>query len=343
MNQSRFIDEVRLRCFSGRGGDGRVSWRREKHVPKGGPAGGDGGRGGHVIFEATPDENTLLPLRFQAEARAGHGEHGGTSRRTGADGADVIISVPVGTVVRDSASGEVVADLCEGGQRWIALKGGHGGRGNCQFTTSTRQAPDFAEDGGDGQQATFDLELKLLADVGLLGFPNAGKSTLVSVVSAARPKVAPYPFTTLEPSLGVVQVPGTFRSFVMADIPGLIEGAADGAGLGLRFLRHVERCRLLLHLVSLDPMDAEGTGSPEARIAAIERELVSFDEQLASRPRIVVLTKGDVCDPDEAAEWAASLRDKHGSVPIISAATGLGVRELVQLVAARLDSSKSSS
>lgn len=338
MQSSRFLDEVRIRCASGRGGHGRVSWRREKYVPKGGPAGGDGGRGGHVIFVATEDENTLLSLRFRADLRAGNGEHGGTSRKTGADGADQRIVVPVGTIVRSAETGEVLADLSTPGVEWIALRGGRGGRGNCHFTTSTRQAPDFAEDGEAGLDAELDLELKLLADVGLLGFPNAGKSTLISVVSAARPKVAAYPFTTLEPSLGVVQVPGTFRSFVMADIPGLIEGAAEGAGLGHRFLRHVERCRLLLHLVSLDPLEEEGTGALDARIHTLEQELERFDPELARRPRVLVLSKADLLSDEEIEAKRAVLADRFGPALVVSAATGAGVRELIREVANRLDS-----
>jgi GTP-binding protein len=327
-----FVDEARFHAASGDGGPGKVAFRREAHVPKGGPSGGDGGAGGDVIFEATRDENTLLALRFKPHVRAGHGEPGGARRKSGADGKDAIVRVPVGTLVKDEA-GTVLADLSTDGARWVALPGGMGGRGNAAFATSTRQAPTFAQPGTKGREATFLLELKLLADVGLVGYPNAGKSTLIARLSAARPKIAPYPFTTLEPGLGVVQIPGTYGSFVMADIPGLIEGAADGAGLGHRFLRHVERCRLLLHVVSLDPIDREADGPIADRLAKIGAELMRFDPALAERRRLVLLSKADVVPADEAGSAERDLRALGYDVRVASAATGAGVDPLIFAIA----------
>jgi GTP-binding protein len=336
-SELRFLDEVSVTASSGKGGDGKVAWRREKYVPRGGPAGGDGGRGGDVVFVATSHRNTLYHLRFSPNVKARDGAAGGTSNKSGAAGSDAVVEVPPGTVVRDAASGDVLADLVEPGTRWVALPGGQGGRGNSRFTTSTRQAPEFAEAGQPGQDRRFLLELKLLADIGLLGFPNAGKSTLISRVSAVRPKIAPYPFTTLVPSLGVVHVPGTERTFVMADVPGLIEGASHGAGLGLRFLRHVERCRLLLHLVSLDPVDAEGHGDVRERVARIDHELACYDARLSGRPQVLVLTKSDLSSPESLAQARAALSPLGRPLHVVSAVQGAGIEALLFAALSALD------
>lgn len=332
----RFIDEVRVEASSGAGGPGLSAFRKEKFVTKGGPWGGDGGKGGDVVLRATRDRNTLLHLRYKQQLKAKNGVAGGTARRTGAGGADVVIDVPVGTVAKDASSGRVLADLTEDGQTVVLLAGGKGGLGNAKFKSSTNRAPTYAQPGEPGQTASIILELKLMADVGLLGYPNAGKSTLISRLSAAKPKVASYPFTTLAPSLGVVKIPGTYDSFVMADIPGLIQGAADGAGLGHRFLRHVERCSLLLHLVSLDPMETEAQGEPLERFARINHELQRFDPALAERPQIVLLSKADLASPEELAAARAAFEDA-GHIPLIgSSITGDGLDALVFSLAERM-------
>ena len=333
----KFIDEVRITATSGAGGDGSCAFRREKYVPKGGPSGGDGGKGGDVVFVATKDLNTLLHLRFAPFQKAKRGVHGGTANKTGRGGEDKEIRVPVGTLVKNSASGEPLADLTEDGQRAVVLKGGRGGQGNARFSSSTNRAPTRADPGQDGVTTELLLELKLLADVGLLGFPNAGKSTLISRISAARPKVAAYPFTTLEPSLGVVKVPGTWSSFVVADIPGLIEGAAEGAGLGHRFLRHVERCRVLLHLVSLDPLEDGMHGEPEARFDALCSELAGYDAELAARPQVILLSKLDLVDPEDVAPLAKRLEQRGYTVVLGSSVTGRGMDELVFAMANLLE------
>jgi len=331
----QFIDEVRISASSGRGGDGLVAFRREKFVPKGGPAGGDGGRGGQVWFVATRQRNTLHHLRFTPQLKAKNGVPGGSANKTGKRGADLIIEVPVGTLIKNGR-GVLLQDLDEGGQRYLALEGGAGGQGNARFTTATRQAPDFASAGGPAKEGTFQLELKLLADVGLLGYPNAGKSTLISRLSAAKPKVAAYPFTTLTPSLGVVAVPGTHDAFVMADIPGLIEGASDGAGLGLRFLRHVERCSLLLHLISLDPLEIEVNGAALERFERINGELKRFNPQLARRPQVVLLSKADLVQPEELAAVLLAFEQNGQAVLVGSAVTGAGMDPLVYALQERL-------
>lgn len=334
----RFIDEVRVQAFSGAGGPGLAAFRKEKYLPNGGPWGGDGGKGGDVVFVATRDKNTLLHLRFNQQLRAKNGVPGGTARKTGAGGADVVVEVPVGTIARDADTGEVLADLTEHGQRVVLLAGGIGGLGNARFKTSTNRAPTHAQPGRPGASAHIALELKLMADVGLLGYPNAGKSTLISRLSAAKPKVAGYPFTTLVPSLGVVRIPGSYDSFVMADIPGLIEGAADGAGLGHQFLRHVERCSLLLHMVSLDPMETEAQGEPLDRFARINHELKRFDPALAERPQVVLLSKADLCSDEDAAAVRDAFSAEGHAVHIASAATNTGLDPLVYDLAARLES-----
>jgi GTP-binding protein len=329
-----FIDRVKIRVRAGGGGNGVTAFRREKFVPRGGPSGGDGGRGGDVWFEATNSLNTLLHLRYNPEHVAGRGGHGEGSNRSGHNGDDAVVQVPVGTQVFDAETGDLYVDFTEDGQRWLAAKGGRGGFGNAHFASSTNRAPRYHQEGGAGEERELQLELKLIADVGLVGFPNAGKSTLISTVSAAKPKIADYPFTTLEPHLGVVDL-GEFRTFVIADIPGLIEGAHTGAGLGDRFLRHVERTKLLLHLVDVSSVSGR---DPVSDYETINRELAAYDERLAGRPQIVVATKLDALDEPERLESlraraAADGREFHA----VSSATRTGVRELVNAVARRLE------
>src|SRR3954468_17949167 len=277
-----FLDEARILVKAGDGGNGCLAFRREKYVPRGGPSGGDGGHGGDVVLVGTENQNTLLQFSYNPEHKAERGRHGEGSNRTGADGHSIEVAVPVGTVVYDEATGEKVFDFTEPGQRFIAARGGKGGRGNARFASSTHQAPTEHEEGRAGQERRLRLELKLLADVGLVGFPNAGKSTLISRLSAARPKIADYPFTTLEPQLGVVQL-DDFRSFVIADIPGLIEGAHLGQGLGVQFLRHIERTRLLAHLVDVSEFSGR---EPAHDFEVILQELAAFNEELASKPML---------------------------------------------------------
>src|SRR4029453_18547883 len=297
-----FIGRSKIRVQGGHGGNGVTAFRREKFVPRGGPSGGEGGRGGDIWIIADSSLNTLLHLRYNPEHVAGRGLHGEGSNRTGHDGEDVIVRVPVGTQIFEVSTGELVQDLAVDGARWLAAKGGRGGFGNSHFATSTNRAPRYHQQGSEGEEFELQLELKLLADVGLVGFPNAGKSTLISVISAARPKIANYPFTTLEPNLGVVSVEGGAagdrrafgqtigRTFVVADLPGLIEGAHEGAGLGIRFLRHVERTRLLVHLIDTsDFTDAD----PVHAFEVINGELRAFNESLGEKPMIVVATKLD--------------------------------------------------
>jgi GTP-binding protein len=286
-----------------------------------------------VIFCADGGMNTLHPLRFKPIIKAKGGEHGGRNNRTGRGGVDLLIHVPVGTTVKDAKSGELLAELGEDGEEKIIIKGGRGGLGNAKFRTSTNRAPTRSEPGGVGVTRELLIELKLLADVGLLGFPNAGKSTLISRMSAARPKVAAYPFTTLEPSLGVVAVPGSYHSFVVADIPGLIEGAAEGAGLGHRFLRHVERCRLLLHLVSLDPYEDDANGSARERFDKINSELARYDANLAGRPQVILLSKTDLVDEERLAAVRAELEGAGHLVLAGSAVTGQGIDPLIFVLA----------
>lgn len=329
----KFIDEVKLHCASGHGGAGCVSFRREKFIPFGGPNGGDGGRGGDLIFEATSSLSTLLELRHKPHQKAQRGQHGTGKDRHGASGDDLLIKVPVGTVIKDAETGEELADLSEDGQRIVFLKGGRGGQGNARFATSTNKAPKFAQPGEEGEERTVRLELKLMADVGLLGLPNAGKSSLISKVSAARPKVADYPFTTLAPSLGVVAYKN-YRSFVMADIPGIIEGAHAGAGLGHRFLKHLERSGILVHLVDISGMPE---ADPFADFEAVNRELLLFSEELANKARIVALTKMDLPSAQEhLAEAKAWFSERSVDVYPISSATGEGVEALLDAIADRL-------
>ena len=328
-----FIDEVRIYVKAGDGGNGCLAFRREKFVPRGGPSGGDGGRGGDVSMVATSHANTLLQFRFNPEHKAQRGRHGEGSQRTGADGTSIELQVPVGTVVYDEATGERLHDFAETGDRFCVAKGGKGGRGNQHFATPTHQAPTEHEPGKPGEEKRLRLELKLLADVGLVGFPNAGKSTLISRISAARPKIADYPFTTLEPNLGVVQLP-QFRSFVVADIPGIIEGAHEGHGLGIQFLRHIERTRLLAHLVDM----SEGTGRDPVRdFEVILEELASYSEALAAKPMIVVAAKMDVAQDPARVEALRELARSRGlAFFAISSATGQGVDELKFAMAERV-------
>ncbi|MDQ3805118.1 MAG: GTPase ObgE [Acidobacteriota bacterium] len=329
-----FIDRTRIRVRAGNGGNGVTAFRREKFVPRGGPSGGDGGRGGDVWLVADSSLNTLLHLRYNPEHTAGRGRHGEGSNRTGHEGEDVTVRVPVGTQVYDVETGDLFVDLSEDGQRWLAAKGGRGGFGNAHFASSTNRAPRYHQEGGAGEERELQLELKLLADVALVGFPNAGKSTLISTISAARPKVADYPFTTLEPHLGVVDL-GDYRTFVVADIPGLIEGAHEGAGLGDRFLRHVERTRLLLHLVDVSSFSGR---DPVGDYEVINRELAAYDRRLAERPQFVVATKLDALDEPERLERLRERARADGREFFeISAAANRGVRELVLAVSRRLE------
>ena len=322
-----FIDQATIRVKAGDGGSGCVAFRREKFVPKGGPSGGDGGAGGSVWIVATKRLNTLYHLQFQREWKAGRGEHGMGSNCSGQAGGDVTIELPVGSVVRDKATGEVIADLTEDGQRMLIAKGGRGGWGNQHFATATRQAPRFAQPGNEGEERQLEIELKLIADVGVVGLPNAGKSTLISVISAAKPKIADYPFTTLVPNLGVVKADD--ETFVVADIPGLIEGAHEGHGLGDQFLRHVERCSVLLHLVDLSANE-----EPDADAETIARELALYSETLAQKPRIVCGSKTDSAVEGNSAKLRAYASKNGFAYHEISAVVGDGVRELVRLLAA---------
>jgi GTP-binding protein len=333
----KFVDEAIIEVHAGKGGDGCASFRREKFVPRGGPDGGDGGRGGSVYAVADRNLNTLVDYRYARIHRAEDGENGRGSDQNGRAGADLVLRVPVGTVVTDLESGEIVADLAAEGERALLAAGGRGGLGNLHFKSSTNRAPRRFTRGAPGEHRKLKLELKVLADVGLLGLPNAGKSTLIRAVSAARPKVADYPFTTLHPHLGTVRVDAG-RSFVIADIPGLIEGASEGAGLGHQFLRHLARTRLLLHVVDLAPADPAADPVRDAR--AIVRELSRYDEALARKPRWLVLNKMDLVAPQERERTARRFLDElgwRGESYIISALTGEGCRELVLAVMAHLE------
>src|SRR6266851_5042480 len=335
-----FIDRAKIRIRGGHGGNGVTAFRREKFVPRGGPSGGDGGRGGDVWIVANESLNTLLHLRYNPEHVAGRGLHGEGSNRTGSEGADAIVRVPIGTQIFDPRTNDLLSDLDEDGVRWLAAKGGRGGFGNSHFATSTNRAPRYHQTGTEGEELELQLELKLLADVGLVGFPNAGKSTFISTISAAKPKIADYPFTTLEPHLGVVDL-GDFRTFVVADIPGLIEGAHQGTGLGDRFLRHIERTKLLLHLVDVSSFSGR---EPVSDYLTVNHELRAYNPALASRPQIVLATKIDALEDPERVE---SLRRRAATEGLafyaISSVTNQGTEELVAAIAARLDALKASS
>jgi GTPase len=325
---SMFIDEAKIRVKAGDGGNGCMAFRREKFIPRGGPSGGDGGKGGDIWMESSERHNTLVHFRFNPEYKAERGRHGEGSKKTGRDGEGIVLKVPVGTIVYDDDTGEVVHDFSRPDERVVIARGGRGGRGNAQFATSTHQAPREHEQGRPGEERNFRLELKLLADVGLVGYPNAGKSTLISRISAARPKIADYPFTTLEPNLGVVLAgdKGKEESFVVADIPGLIEGAHEGSGLGTQFLRHIERTRLLVHIV--DVSDSGGRPDVINDIDVIRGELASFGARLEDKPTLMVASKIDVANPDKLKklkQWAT--RRKLKLYPI-SAVTGEGIEKL---------------
>lgn len=324
MAESNFIDYVKILCRSGKGGAGSRHFHRAKYVPKGGPDGGDGGRGGHIILRGNSHMWTLLPLRYNRHIFAGNGQSGGAGRSFGKDGDDVIVDVPCGTVVYDADSGEYLTEVTEDGQQIKLLRGGRGGLGNWHFRTSTNQAPRYAQPGEPAAERNIILELKLLADVGLVGFPNAGKSTLLSAVSAARPKIADYPFTTMEPQLGIVDYHGK-NSFVMADIPGIIEGASEGKGLGLRFLRHIERNAVLLFMVPADADDIAG------QYEILSRELQQFNPQLADKPRVLAITKCDMLDNELIAEIEPTLPTGIPHV-FISAVTGMGIGTLKEIL-----------
>jgi GTP-binding protein len=353
-----FIDEARIRVKAGDGGNGCMAFRREKFVPRGGPSGGDGGRGGDVVMKSSQRHNTLIHFRYNPEHKAQRGEHGMGSNCTGLDGRSITLQVPVGTALYDQETGELVHDFQEPDEELVIAKGGRGGRGNQHFATSTHQAPREHELGRAGEERSYRLELKLLADVGLVGYPNAGKSTLISRISAARPKIADYPFTTLEPNLGVVTVgeEPDLESFVVADMPGLIEGAHLGSGLGVQFLRHIERTRLLVHLV--DVSDASGRPDPVEDFKVINQELASFtsssidngsdpfsdddgkpkkpNHPLVNKTMIVCATKIDSANPDKLKKLAAHIKRKKLEFHAISAVTGQGIEELKWALARRL-------
>jgi GTP-binding protein len=358
-----FIDEAKIRVKAGNGGNGCMAFRREKFVPRGGPSGGDGGRGGDVIMESSNRHNTLIHFRYNPEHKAQRGEHGMGSNCTGLDGRSITLQVPVGTALYDMETGELIHDFQEQDEQFVIAKGGRGGRGNQHFATSTHQAPREHELGRAGEERHYRLELKLLADVGLVGYPNAGKSTLISRISAARPKIADYPFTTLEPNLGVVTVgqEPDLESFVVADMPGLIEGAHLGSGLGVQFLRHIERTRLLVHLV--DVSDSSGRLDPVEDFKVINKELASFtsspvkweadpfadndgpiapNHPLADKPMIVVATKIDSANPEKLQKLSAHVKRRKLEFHAVSAVTGEGIDELKWALAKRLRPAKAS-
>jgi len=331
-----FIDEAKIRVKAGDGGNGCMAFRREKFVPRGGPSGGDGGRGGDVVMESTQRHNTLMYFRFNPEHKAERGEHGMGSNCTGREGKDVVLKVPVGTELYDAETGELIHDFSLPDERIVIAKGGRGGRGNQHFATPTHQAPREHELGRPGEEHTYRLELKVLADVGLVGYPNVGKSTLISRISAAKPKIADYPFTTLEPNLGVVSIGEAphEESYVVADIPGLIEGAHLGAGLGVQFLRHIERTRLLVHLV--DVSDASGRPDPVEDFKVILGELRSFGHGLDQKPMMVVASKADVANPEKLRKLQTMAKRKKLPFYEISAVTGTGIDKLKYAIGERV-------
>ena len=332
-----FIDEAKIVVKAGDGGNGCMAFRREKFVPRGGPSGGDGGKGGDVIMESSERHNTLVHFRFNPEHKAERGRHGEGANKTGRDGGDVLLKVPVGTIVFDGETGEKAFEFTKPDQRFIVARGGRGGRGNARFATSVHQAPREHEAGRPGEQHTYRLELKLLADVGLVGYPNVGKSTLISRISSARPKIADYPFTTLEPNLGVVVV-GDERdeiSFVVADIPGLIEGAHTGAGLGTQFLRHIERTRLLVHLV--DVSDSSGRDDVTRDVTVILGELASFGAHLDDKPMIMVASKMDAVNKNKLAALKKNSKKRKLKLYEISAVTGEGIEDLKYAIAEQVE------
>ncbi|MCK8600723.1 GTPase ObgE [Desulfoferrobacter suflitae] len=331
----RFVDEVRIRLEAGKGGQGCVSFRREKYVPRGGPDGGDGGKGGDIYLEASERKHTLLDFRYRHSFIAPPGKHGQGQNKHGKGGQDLILEVPVGTVVKTVDTGEVIADLSNPGQRWLAAGGGPGGKGNARFVTSAVRVPRFAEDGCEGERKELVLELKLLADVGLVGLPNAGKSTLIAAISAARPKIADYPFTTLVPNLGVVQYADS-PPFVVADIPGLIEGAHQGVGLGTRFLRHIERTRVLLHVIDISRIPR---AEPLLPFNQIENELACYSQEIVLKRRVIALNKTDlVADAGTIETIASAYRQTKHPVVVISALQREGLQDLQKLLVQILNS-----
>lgn len=325
-----FIDKVKIKLLSGKGGNGMVAWRREKYVDKGGPAGGDGGRGGDIYLIADESMSTLMDFTFQSVFKSENGENGRGKSQHGACGKDLYVKVPLGTVVRDLDTNKIIADLKHPEQAVMVAKGGRGGRGNTRFATAQKRAPQFCEPGEPGVERNLELELKLLADIGLLGMPNAGKSTLISVISSAKPKIADYPFTTIVPNLGVVRKP-TGDGFVVADIPGLVEGASEGIGLGHEFLRHVERCRFLIHLVDLTAED------PLGNYLTINEELAKHDERLASTYQILVLNKIDAVGPEYVEEMKKKFSEYSDEIFTISAATKQNLKEFMNFVYQKVD------
>jgi GTPase len=331
-----FIDEAKIRVKAGDGGNGCMAFRREKFVPRGGPSGGDGGKGGDIVMESSERHNTLVHFRFNPEHTAQRGRHGEGSNKTGRDGEGIVLKVPVGTIVFDDETGDKLFEFTQPDQSFVIARGGRGGRGNARFATSVHQAPREHEEGRPGEEHVYRLELKLLADVGLVGYPNVGKSTLISRISAAKPKIADYPFTTLEPNLGVVSIGEAphEESFVVADIPGLIAGAHLGAGLGMQFLRHIERTRLLVHLV--DVSDSSGRPDPVEDFKVILGELKSFGHGLDEKPMIVVASKADVANPEKLKKLQAMAKRKKLAFYVISAVTGLGVDALKYAIGGRV-------
>jgi len=329
-----FIDRAKIYVKAGDGGNGVVAFRREKYVPRGGPSGGDGGRGADVVLKVDSNLSTLMDFRYKVHYKGKRGEHGQGSNKAGRSAEDLVIKVPPGTIVKDAETGEVLADLVEDGQSFVVAKGGRGGRGNTRFVSSVHRAPDFAEKGEPGEERWVVLELKLLADVGLIGFPNAGKSTLLSRMTAARPKIADYPFTTLSPVLGVVETGlGDGSSFVLADIPGLIEGAHKGQGLGHEFLRHVERTRLLVHVLDLSGMERD----PVEAFYAINQELGQYSEKLLEKPQIIAANKMDLPEARENLDKVRQMLEKEGyDIIPISGATGDGIKQLIKLISEKL-------
>jgi GTP-binding protein len=335
MTQGNFVDYIKLHLKSGNGGKGSAHLRREKYIPKGGPDGGDGGRGGHVIFKANKDLWTLFHLKFKRHIKATHGEHGSKQTSTGADGEDQYIEVPLGTVFRDTDTNEVIKEMTEHDEEYIVVEGGMGGKGNAHFKSSTNQTPRFAQPGIPGQEKDITLELKLLADVGLVGFPNAGKSTLLSVITAAKPKIANYEFTTLKPNLGIVQY-RDYKTFVVADIPGIIEGAAEGKGLGYRFLRHIERNSTLLFLI---PADAP---SVKEQYEILLDELRRYNPELLDKSRVIAISKADLLDDELKTELAEEIEDAFDGIPhvFISSVAQQGLQPLKDLLWKTLNEDK---
>ncbi len=322
-----FVDYAKIKVIAGKGGNGCVSFRREKYIPKGGPDGGSGGRGGHVIFNVNPQLNTLQDIKYHKLYRADNGRDGSGAKKTGKNGKDINIQVPLGTVCRLEGEEEIQADLSNSGDQFVAARGGKGGKGNCEFATSTRQTPHYAESGKVGEEFVYEIELKLLADVGLVGLPNAGKSTLLSRLSSARPKIADYPFTTLQPHLGIVKY-GEFKSFVMADIPGLIEGASSGKGLGHRFLKHIERTSLIALLIDVS------RESWDKDFKTMKQELLEYSENLQRKPKIIILTKMDLIDHSKT-----EVPDEIQGIKVvaISSVTGFGLDNLIKYLSSFID------